>query len=335
MKNRSITIRDVAKRAGVSIATVSYVLAGRKKASLITTERVLRAVEELGYVPNKVARSLRKARNLVIGVLVPDIRNPFFPDIVKALSEALSAREFQIVVASSDEDSSKQRDIIYSFLEQRVAGIVAVPTGSGRSVEKDFEELCAVTPTVLLDRNLEIPSAKILLDNKKAAKDLTQVILSRGHVRIGLIVAPLHLSIGLERFEGYAEALRDWGVELDPTLVYEGNLFMESGIRAVSYFMSMEKNRRPTAILSCGDVMTLGALKEISKRGLKIPEDLAIASFDDPEYFEFLNPPITCVAQPTTTFGKKAAELITKALEGQKITGVYRYVGKLVVRGSV
>ena len=335
MRDKPATIHDVAAKAGVSIATVSYVLTGKKRVSPATAERVLRAIKEVDYIPNRIAKSLRKAKNLVIGVLVPDIRNPFFPDIVKALSESLSDKGFQIVVASSDENPSKQKDIIHSFLEQRVAGIIAVPTGANYLVTKDFEELCALVPVVLLDRDLDIPCAKVLLNNRKAARDITHLILSRGHSRIGLIAPPLHLSIGLERLEGYAEALRNWGILLDPALVYEGNLFIESGAQAVAYFMSLKESQRPTAILSCSDVMTLGALIEIRRRGLKIPDDVAIASFDNPEYFECLSPPITCVAQPTTIFGKKVAELMAEALEGKKVTGIYRYEGELVIRDSV
>lgn len=329
------TIRDVAKKAGVSIATVSYVLTGKKKVPPATAEKVLKAVKELGYVPNKVARSLKKATTQIIGVLVPDIRNPFFPDVVDALSEALSEKGYQIIVASSDEDPRKQKEIIHSFLEYRVAGIIAIPTGSSSSVVKDFEKLCFTTPIVLLDRSVDVPCPKVVLDNRKAAEDITRFILDRGHSRVGLIAPPLHLSIGQERFEGYAKALRDRGIGLDPALVYEGDLFAESGRRAFVYFMSMEKDRRPTAILSCSDVMTLGVLREIRKRGLKIPEDISIASFDNPDYFELLNPPLTCIAQPTIALGKKAAELMTEALKGRKMAGVYKYKGKLVVRESV
>ena len=332
---KSVTIRDVAERAGVSIATVSYVLSGKKRISSTTVEKVLKAAEDLGYVPNKVARSLKEATTQIIGVLVPDIRNPFFPDVVDALSEALSEKGYQIIVASSDEDPRKQKEIIHSFLEYRVAGIIAIPTGSSSSVVKDFEKLCFTTSTVLLDRSVDVPCPKVVLDNRKAAEDITRFILDRGHSRIGLIAPPLHLSIGLERFEGYAKALRDRGINLDPALVYEGNLFAESGRRAFAYFMSMEKDRRPTAILSCSDVMTLGVLREIRKRGLKIPEDISIASFDNPDYFELLNPPLTCIAQPTIALGKKAAELMTEALKGRKMAGVYKYKGKLVVRESV
>lgn len=337
MANRkSVTIKDIARKAGVSIATVSYVLTGKKKKiSQATAEKVLRVARELGYVPNKVARSLKEARTRIIGVLVPDIRNPFFPDLIDALSEDLSERGYQIVVASSDENPQKQREILRSFLEYRVAGIVVIPTGKNDSVSKDFEELCFATPIVMLDRNIDVPCPKVVLDNKGAAETITNFILDRGHSRIGLIAPPLYLSIGLERYEGYLKALRDRGISLDPGLVYEGDLFAESGKQAFLYFMSMEKKRRPTAILSCSDVMTLGVLKGIREKGLKIPEDIALASFDDPDYFEVFVPSITCIAQPTGTLGKKAAELITEALQGRRVAGVYKYKGKLIVRESV
>lgn len=332
---KPVTIRDVAKKAGVSIATVSYVLSGKKKVSPETTERVLRAAEELGYVPNRVATSLREARTRIIGVLVPDIRNPFFPDVVDALAESLSEKGYQIVVASSDENPVKQKEIIKSFLEYRVAGIVAIPTGSSKNVEKDFEELCLTTPTVLVDRSVNVPCPKVILDNEGAAENLTKFIIEKGHRKIGLIAPPLYLSIGKERLEGYRSALRESNLEFNESLVFEGNLFEESGIKAFEYFMSLPPSLKPTAILSCSDVMTLGVFKEVKRRGLKIPDDVAIASFDDPDYFEVLEPPITCVAQPTAEFGKKAAELVTVALKGRRLIGTYKFVAKLVIRSSV
>lgn len=336
-ENPSITIKEVAKKAGVSIATVSYVLGGTKKLSSETITRVHEAAKTLDYVPNRLARSLKKRATYIIGVLVPDIRNPFFPSIMEGVSRVLSEEGYEIFAASSDESEKKQKKILKSFLQYRVAGLIVIPTGDQSTIYRQFSEVLHQIPMVLIDRDIHhLQCAKVLFDNEAGAQELTSYLIASGHKKIGIITPPITLSIGEERLKGYKNALKDHALELCPKWVFQGDLFANSGKKAVEYFLQLESEIRPTAILSCGDMMTLGFFKGMTENRMSMPDDFSLVSFDDPDYFEFLNPPMTCLAQPTERFGRKAAYLLTNSLNTSHIdTTTVRLKGEIKIRESV
>lgn len=224
-KTKAITIREVAEAAGVSVASVSYVLNGTKKLSKETIARIRKAAENLGYVPDNLAKSLKTRSTPFIGVVVPDIRNPFFPAVMDGVSHFLMEKGYEAFVSSSDESVSKQRSILGSFRRYPLAGVIVIPTGSMRKIDLDFRDLIHRIPTVLIDR--DIPSlrcAKVLLDNKAGAEELTRYLISCGHRRIGFISPPSGLSIGKERLDGYRKALLDHGISFRRELVYRGTI---------------------------------------------------------------------------------------------------------------
>lgn len=314
---KSATIKEIAKRADVSIASVSYVLSGSKRLSTKTAERILRAARSLGYVPNNLARNLKRSSVPIIGVLMPDMRNPVFPSIMQSVSDFLSERGYEIYAANSQESVEKQRRILQSFLEYRFAGIIAIPTGKESDILEDFSDVYRQIPMVLVDRDIpHLDCPKILLNNRQAARQLTTVLLEMGHRRIGIIAAPRDLSIGRNRLIGYREALRKSGITPAKQLVFSGDLFSESGEKAAQYFLGLPNEIRPTAVLSCSDVMTVGFLTCLRNAGLRVPRDISLVSFDDPDFFSIVDPRITCVAQPTEEFGNKAASLLTNMLDG-------------------
>ena len=190
---------------------------------------------------------------------------------------------------------------------------------------------------VLVDRDIKrLDCTKVLLDNRAAAVELTSSLLEAGHKKIGVISPPSFLSIGKERVAGFRAAMRANGVEPAKERIYHGDLFTESGAKACRYFLSLPPSLRPSAVLSCGDMMTLGFIGEMRKQNLNIPEDMSLVSFDDPDYFEYLDPPITCLAQPTESFGREAARLLTESLEtGESEPITVRLQGTLRKRGSV
>lgn len=338
MKDREVpSIRDVADSAGVSIATVSYVLSGKKRVREETAEKVYKAVEELGYVPNIMARNLKKRVTGIIGILVPDIRNPYFPDIVEAVSRVLPEKGYEILAASSGEDPDRQINILESFLQYRIAGVIAMPAGAPRVVLPEFSRVLKALPLVLLDRDIpELKCGKVLLDNVDGSRRLVSYLVNKGHKRIGIITPPLFLSIGCERLEGYKKALGEAGLRMSNSLVFEGNLFADSGEEACQHFMKLSRSRRPTAIVSCGDMMTLGVLRTVRKLGIKIPEDLSLVSFDRNEYFEVFEPRITYLSQDTEQFGRYASELLTQVITTSKQIGKeVRITGELVLGESV
>jgi LacI family transcriptional regulator len=336
-ESKSVTIKEVARKAGVSIATVSYVLAGTKKLTSKTIAKVHEAADNLGYVPNHLARGLKKRATPIIGILVPDIRNPFFPSIVEGVSRVLSEEGYEIFAASSDESEEKQQRILKSFLQYRFAGLIAIPTGDQTKIFSQFSEVLHQIPMVLLDRDIQhLKCAKVLLDNEAGAEELTSHLITSGHRKIGIIIPPRTLSLGGERFKGYKKALHEYGLELCQERVFQGNLFADSGEKALEYFWQLDSKIRPTAVISCSDVMTLGFLRGVSKNRMRIPDDISFVSFDDPDYFEFLNPSITCLSQPTEGFGREAAYLLTDALNTSHIIDTtIRLKGEIKIRKSV
>ncbi len=338
MKDREVpSIREVADRAGVSIATVSYVLSGKKRVREETAERVYRAVDELGYVPNIIGRNLKKRITRIIGILVPDITNPYFPDIVEAVSKILPEQGYEILAASSGENPERQQSILESFLQYRIAGVIAMSAGSPEAILPEFLRVLKTLALVLLDRDIpDLQCVKVLLDSIDGSRKLVSHLLRKGHKRIGIIAPPLFLSIDSERLEGYRRALEEAGLKMNRSIVYEGNLFADSGEQATDHFMALSKARRPTAIVSCGDMMTLGLLKAVRKQGIRIPEDLSIATFDRNEYFEAFEPRITYLSQDTEQFGRYASEILTQVIMSSRQTErEVRITGELVVGESV
>jgi LacI family transcriptional regulator len=334
---RSVTIRHVAEKAGVSIATVSYVLSGTKKISPATENRVLSAVEELGYLPNRLARNLKMRTNTTIGILVADIRNPFFPSIVEFVSKYLAQEGYGIFVASSDESVEEQARILKRFLEHQIAGLIAIPTGSPEEIYPEFERLMQAIPLILLDRDIpNLNCGKVILDNARGTRELTSHLIEAGHRRIAIVTPPLGISIGTERLQGYAQALAESGIEVEERLRFEGNLFEDSGERAADYFLDFLGEERPTAVVSCNEMMTIGFMKRIRERGARIPRDFSLVSFDDPDHLALLDPPITAYSQPERSFGQKAAEMLTKELRSVPV-GERRVIlqGQLMRRESV
>ena len=315
-RTKSATIREVAERARVSIATVSYVLSGKKKLSPSTEIRVFDAVEELGYLPNQLARNLKSRTTTTVGILVADIRNPFFPSIVEFVSKYLSDEDYGIFVASSDESVHEQEKILKLFLQHKIGGLIAIPTGPYEEISSQFKQLSQKIPLILLDRDIpSLPCAKVLLDNAEGTWKLTTHLIQSGHRNIGIITPPLYLSIGVERLEGYKQALEESNIYIDEGLQFEGNLFQDSGEQAAEYFLNVDEAKRPTAVVSCNEMMTMGFLRRIRRHGMDIPRDFSLVSFDDPDHFEFFNPPITSYRQPERRFGEKAVDLLTKELK--------------------
>jgi LacI family transcriptional regulator len=332
------TIREIAAKTGLSIATVSYVFSGARNVPEKTAARVRSAAENLGYIPNRIARSLRAPNSRIIGILVPDIRNPFFPAIMDAIKRHIVPRNYEILVGSSEESIVEQNRILESFLQYHVAGAIVVSAGSDENVGEDLRAFQTRAPIVLVDRDVRrLTCSKVLLRNELAARQLVGALYQSGHRRIGIIAPSTALSIGQERTAGYSKALHDHGLPARPEMVFVGDMFPSSGEKAADYFLRMDEKCRPTAILSCSDVMTIGLLRGLARLSVRVPRDISVISFDDTDYFPFMNPPITCLAQPVERFGWHAAEcLVTEIEEKNKSEPrTIRLKGTLIARRSV
>jgi DNA-binding LacI/PurR family transcriptional regulator len=298
-------IRDVAERAGVSIATVSRVLNRDPRVKDHLRERVLKAVAELNYRPSGIARNMRRQSTQVIGLIISDIQNPFFTALVRAVEDVAYSNQFTVILCNSDEDPQKEQLYAEVLIQERVSGVIIVPTG------RDACDLLLKerVPLVLVDRRLPgVMADSVTLDNIAGAYAATYHLLQLGHTRIGLVGAPLHVSVGIERRLGYERALAEAGLTVDESLIHIGDFKETGGYRATRALLSL--NPPPTAIFAVNNLMTTGALQAISEGGLRIPGDVSVVAFDDMPWLPLLTPPLTAVRQPVYEIGRTAAELL-------------------------
>jgi LacI family transcriptional regulator len=307
------TISDVAKRAGVSTMTVSRVVNNSGYISQETQERVEKAIAELGYVPNALARSLRFNQTKTIALVLTDITNPFFTTIARGVEDTASDAGYTVLFCNTDESIAEERKYLHMLLAQRVGGIILVPSLSiPESVEFVQEH---DTPVVVLDRRIPGVQADVVrCDSVQGAYDLVRLLLSLGHERIAVFSGPDGTSTATDRVFGYRKALSEAGIDLNKELEFYGSFTLQSGrdmtVKAV------KKYPRPTAIFAANNFIAIGALKALQELNIRVPEDIALVSFDDLPSALIVTPFLTVAAQPAYEMGKRAIEILLKRLSG-------------------
>jgi LacI family transcriptional regulator len=328
-----VTTRHVAQRAGVSVSTVSHVLNATRFVSDDLRQRVQQALDELGYEPNAVARSLKVNRSTTLGLIISDISNPFFTELVRGVEDVAQANGYTLVLCNSDENPAKEQTYLRELRARRVDGLLVAPAGEAHEYLRKLVR--ANFPLVFLDRDVaSLPVPTVLLDNEAAAYAAVRHLIQLGHRRIGAIIGRPLISTTTERFKGYARALREAGIEIDQRLVVNGRSRIDGGAEAADVLMALEE--RPTALFSGNNLMTLGALGAFKARDLVVPDDVALVGIDDFPWASVLRPHLTTVAQPTYELGRRAAELLLGLMHGTIERGPHRVVlqGKLIVRES-
>lgn len=312
---RAVTIRDVAAHAGVSLGTASRVLSGHPATSAEARTRVTAAVAALGYRPNAQARSLRLTRTHAIGLLVSDVRNPFFADVAHAAEQAALGADYVTLLGNANENVDQQDRYLETFLTQRVDGVVLAPQGLGSgSLEALIESRM---PVVFVDRTVEgfdVPS--VTTDSRSGLEEAVAHLVNAGHTRIGFIGGPQSISTGRDRYDAFIDALPRHGVVVDRSLITFGDFQEESGIRAAEQLLS--QSIRPTAILAADNLMALGALAAIRRRGLHLGQDIDVVAFDDIEWLAHFDPPISVIAQDAGAVGRYAVELLLRLINGDE-----------------
>ena len=310
-----VTIREVAKRAGVSVATVSHVINGTRQVSPETAARVRRVMTELDYQINAVAQSLRTRATRVIGVVVSDITNPFFAVLVRGAEDAAHDEGYSLVVCNSDEDPGKEDLYVRTLRRRRTDGLLIAPTMDGSSPV--IQELAhQKIPLVFIDRKArDVQADAVLSDNIGGAYEATKYLIRRGHTRIGIVLGIPGATTTEERYMGYRRALDESGIAPSAKLVVHGGYRMEKGSRPTQELLALDCP--PTAIFSTNNLMTVGVLRELARSGIGVPKEVEVVSFDDLEWAELLSPPITTVAQDPYGIGHKAVELLLKRLQGE------------------
>jgi len=306
-----VTMRKIAKRAGVSIGTVSHVVNGTARVREPLRRRVEVAIEQLGYQPSVLARSLRRNQSPMLGVIIPDITNPFFPAVVRGIEDVAYAHSTQIVLCNADNDRLKERAYLDQLHSIRVTGMIVIP-----SADSEFADFAARlrenVPLVCLDRPLaEWTGDYIGVDNEAGAYVGTQYLVRLGHRRLAMISGPLSIRNAQERLAGFRRALAE--ASLSELAVEQAGFDRPSGLEAARRLVQLTPG--PSAIFAANDLLAVGALAALREKGLRCPDDVAVVGFDDLELAAFTDPPLTTVAQPGYTMGRCAAEALFQRLQ--------------------
>ncbi len=309
------TIKQVADYAEVSVATVSRVINNSGYVSQDLQQRVHHAMDVLNYQPSALAQSLRSQRTQVVGVLIPQLDQPFFSALTFSIEQALFANDYRTLICSSEENREKEDAYIDMLTRQRVDGVIFAPTGR-QSADNVRYLLERKVPVVIVDRDLsEIREVnRVLTDNYQGGYDGMRYLLEIGHKRIGIIGAPVYSEAMTERIRGTQQALIDFGVEPTHEMLITGVLQQfEMGYAAARTLL--EKSPPPTAIFALTDVMAVGVIHLAAMLGLRLPEDLSIMGFDDIPLASHVVPELTTIAQPIYQIGETAAQLLVKQMQ--------------------
>ncbi len=327
------TIKDVAKQAGVSTATVSYVVNGTQHVSDETRQRVLDAVEKLEYRPSALARSLRIQRTRTIGLILPQLSNVYFTVAAHGIEEVLQENGYSLIISESDENPETEEKIIRVFDSLQVDGLIVAPSGHRQSRLR--EVIRGKYPTIFLDRRPTCAEGDmVLLDNYQATNEAVSLLIERGHRRVGMILGEQRFSTTRDRIRGYKAALRGAGIAFDADLIRNGGFGVESGLRFCEELLSLDSP--PTALFMASSNMTLGAFTKIRELGLSIPGDVALIGCDDLPWAEATTPSLSMIFQPSAVMGKLTAELLLKRIDhpGRAFETIY-IPTELRLRGSV
>ncbi|MBT6441940.1 MAG: LacI family DNA-binding transcriptional regulator [Alphaproteobacteria bacterium] len=339
MTSKPATIDDVARRAGVSIATVSRALQKPNIVSDSAREKVFEAVEELGYTANVMARNLRRNRTNMAVVLVPNIGNPFFSEILAGIESAASARNYNILIGDTENDPAREREYAAFVRGHQADGLILLngrlPSLPGDRRDGANLQTSAMPPIVVAcERIPESALPTVCFDNTGGARSATAYLIRMGHRRIAHITGPPDNILTQDRLAGYQAALGDAKIPLDENLIIEGDFSIESGRAAIRLLGAL--GEFPTAVFCANDEMAIGAIAAIKAAGKRVPEDVSVIGFDDIQFADAVDPPLTTVHQPRAEIGQTAMNLLLDVLDGNPIAQKTRVLdGGLRKRDSV
>lgn len=308
-----VTVRDVAERAGVSISTVSRVLTGNAPVSKELHRRVVEAIEELGYRPNALARGLRIRRTAVLGLIVPDIANPFFSQLARVIEETAHRHGYSIVLCNSQ--NSQQRELEYFALlsSQRVDGMMII---SSAATHEELSQFQSATDAAVLALDRRIPGFQgpwLGADPYPGAFEAVRHLLDLNHRRIGIVRGVEGNISSDQRFEAILQAYRDNGLT-EPPWIWAGDYSVETGIRAGDALAALPPDQRPTAVIAASEFSAYGLVHSLHDHGLSVPEDVSVVGFDNTRFAELFRPALTVIAQPIERMGRRAVETVLQMI---------------------
>lgn len=313
------TIKDIARMANVSIATVSRVVNHTGPVAKKTEKRVQDAMKELDYVPNNAARSLVTKSSKIIGVVVADILNPFYAEIIRAVQDRAEEQGYSVISCNTDEDIEKEKLAIQTLLQNQVSGIImAGGRGKGSYYDEHIIELSKRIPLVLADEYLEAEHIYSVVCNKsKGAYEAVRYLIGLGHEKIAMITGYADYKPSIEKVKGYKKALKEAGIVCRDEYLKYGDYHMYGGSQNLKQLMNLKEP--PTAIFTANDLMAMGAIRELNELGYRVPEDISIIGFDDIIMNAYMVPPLTSVKQEMTKIGHLSVEILNQLFKGEAV----------------
>jgi LacI family transcriptional regulator len=326
------TIRDVARHADVSTTTVSHVVNRTRNVEPATAARVEAAIEELGYRPNALARSMRRGQTHTVGIVIPDIANPFFGDLARTLEDAMFEAGYSAIICNSDGNQRKEARYLEVLLSKKVDGLLLIAASQPTDGMHDLVR--SGPPMVIVDRELDdLEVSQVMVENHRGGYLAGRHLLELGHRDIGVIAGPGGLGTSAKRLDGFRHALTEAGADVDDSRIYRGDFRAASGRAAMDAWL--ESDSPPSAVFAENDLMAIGALGSAHAAGLDVPADLSVVGFDGVAFGADVTPPLTTVAQSINDVGSTAVELLLERLGNASLAP--RQVElpvSLLVRGS-
>ncbi|WLD93338.1 LacI family DNA-binding transcriptional regulator [Alkalihalobacillus sp. AL-G] len=332
---KTVTISDVAKHAEVSKSTISQYLNKRYDyMAEKTKQRIEAAIEDLGYQPNIVARSLKQKSTTTIGVIVANILHEFSTQVIRAIEDVCHELDFHIIVCNADDDPTKEKKYIDMLRAKQVDGLIIFPTGDNVAL---YKRMISINyPVIFVDRSVpDVPVPSIMLDNEMASKVAVEHFIEKGYRRIGIVTTSIikNVSPRVERINGYKKALKEKGLPVVPEYIQSLEIDqIQTGLKQM-----FESADPPEAILAGNDLALIEILKYTKEHQIKTPESLALIGIDDVSFASFYSPSLTTIAQPTFEMGKKAAELLLEKIQkrdDEHTQHVHRFEPTLIERSS-
>ena len=330
-----VTISDIARLANVSKTTVSRVINNKPEGvGQETKNKICRIIEEYEFQPSMIARGLVTKKTKSLGLIIPDITNPFFPQLVRGVEDFANKSGYHLFLCNSDRSIDKEKGYINAFVEKSVDGVILTSNISETSLHHRVLKQHHI-PFVLLDRYVDgsVYDSGVFLDNVKGAYLAVKYLLDNGHENIAFISGPMSVTTSKNRLKGYKIALNEKNLEVNQDIIKEGDYLVGSGFSRTIELL--EQGKEFTAVFAGNDMMAFGAMKALKSRNIKIPDDVEVIGFDNIELSQFVEPPLTTVAQPAYDMGFMGAKQLIKLIEGKKLRTKNVFLEpELILRGT-
>ncbi len=325
------TMKDIAKAVGVHPSTVSRVINGNPNISEKTAKKVFSTIEDLNYTPNALARSLKTKKIETLGMLIPDIANPFFAGLARGVEDTANQYGYNVILCNTDDQFEKEKTYLRLLEERRVDGLILA---TAKIRDKSIIELeKSRFPYILLSRNIrDLQENSISIDDIAGGYLATKYLIGLGHRNIGHIGGPYNTMAALDRIKGYKKALLQYGIPFNRCYIGEGDFKIKGGYQVMNQFLKLQNP--PTAVFTANDLLAVGAIEAIREHGYNVPDDISIIGFDDIRLASFLSPPLTTIRQPMLEMGSLAIIKLMERIEHQRVHQNILIKPELIVRKS-